>query len=84
MVKDDPNKVWDVVDDFFMEVENQLELDPDFIKELSELSSDENYVLLNLDVKELDDLFEEECGEDYSPSHIEVLKEYIEHIKKEE
>ena len=31
-VKDDPKKVWDIVDSFFMEVENQLEMSPGFLK----------------------------------------------------
>ena len=82
-VKDNPEKVWDIVDSFFWEAENQLELDPDFIKELQELSLEEDFVPLhNLD--DLDDLFKDECKEDYNPSHIEVLKSYKEYLKNKQ
>lgn len=78
-VSDDTSKVWSVVDDFFAEAENQLELDPDFIKELTELNLDDTERIC---VKDIDDLFQKECGEDYNPSHIEVLKEYLEYKKR--
>ena len=79
-VKDDPEKVWEVVDEFFWEAENQLELDPNFIKELNELDLEHDFVSIN----NIDDLFKDECGEDYNPSHIEVLKSYKEYRKKKE
>ena len=75
-VKDDPEKVWQVVDDFFWEAERQLELDPDFLKEVEELE-EEDFVSISLE--EIDDLFKDKCKEDYNPSHMEVLKSYLEY-----
>jgi len=75
-VADDPQKVWDVVDDFFMEVENELELSPGFIKSLKELDLDEDFV--KLDLSGLDDLFDDDADdEDYND--YEVLKAYQEY-----
>ena len=75
-VADDPQKVWDVVDDFFMEVENELELSPGFIKSLKELDLDEDFV--ELDLSGLDDLFDDDADdEDYND--YEVLKAYQEY-----
>ena len=75
----DVNKIWQVVDDFFWEAECQLELDPNFIKELHELDLETDFISID----EIDDLFKEKCDEDYLPSHIEVLKEYKEYKKKQ-
>lgn len=47
-VKDNPEQVWEVVDEFFMECENQLELDPGFIKEMQELDLEEDFVPLDI------------------------------------
>ena len=77
--KDNLEEVWEIFDDFLMECENQLELDPDFIKELKELDLENDFVSLNVSVDEIDDLFEKRCGEDYNPSHTNVLKEYIDY-----
>lgn len=75
-VADDPQKVWDVVDDFFMEVENELELSPGFIKSLKELDLDEDFV--ELDLSGLDDLFDDDANDkDYND--YEVLKAYQEY-----
>ena len=75
-VADDPQKVWDVVDNFFMEVENELELSPGFIKSLKELDLDEDFV--ELDLSGLDDLFDDDADdEDYND--YEVLKAYQEY-----
>ena len=52
-VKDDPEKVWEVVDGFFMECESQLEVSPGLLKELENFNPDD-YV----PIKDLDDLFE--------------------------
>jgi hypothetical protein len=60
-VQDNPEKVWQVVDDFFWEVENQLELDPNFIKELHELDLESDFV----ELKEIENLFDDNV-EDYS------------------
>ena len=48
-VKDNPEKVWEVVDDFFLEIENQLELSPKFIKELQELDLEKDFVPISID-----------------------------------
>ena len=75
-VKDNPEKVWDVVDDFFMEVENQLELSPSFIKSMKELDLDKDFI--ELDLSELSDLFDDDADdEDYND--YEVLKAYQEY-----
>lgn len=57
-VKDDPEKVWDVVDDFFMEVENQLELSPDFIKSLQDVDLKDDFVPVSFDELFSDDDFD--------------------------
>jgi len=57
-VKDTPEKVWDVVDDFFMECEAQLELNPTFLKSLQELDLEKDFVPLK--IEDLDDLFDDE------------------------
>ena len=75
-VADDPQKVWDVVDDFFMEVENELELSPGFIKSLKELDLDEDFV--ELDLSGLDDLFDDDV-DDENYNDYEVLKAYQEY-----
>ena len=75
-VADNPQKVWDVVDDFFMEVESELELSPGFIKSLKELDLDKDFV--ELDLSGLDDLFDDDADdEDYND--YEVLKAYQEY-----
>lgn len=56
-VKDNPDKVWEVVDDFFWEAENQLELSPGFLKALGELTEDD-FVPITLD--KIDELFDDE------------------------
>lgn len=75
----DVEKIWEIVDDFFWEAENQMELDPNFLKEMHELDLEADFI----SVDELDDLFKEKCDEDYLPSHIEVLKEYKEYKNKQ-
>ena len=62
-VKDDPEKVWDVVDDFFMECENQLELSPNFLKELQEIDDSDS---VPISLGKIDELFEDEdCESNY-------------------
>ena len=51
-VKDDPEKVWEIVDDFFADCENQLEINPGLLRELQNMDLD-SYV----EVKDIDDLF---------------------------
>ena len=80
-VKDDLEEVWCVVDDFFMECENQLELDPNFIRELKELDLENDFDSLDISLSELDSLWEDSLDEDYIPSHISVLKEYLDYKK---
>ena len=72
-VKDDPEKVWDVVDDFFMECENQLELSPNFLKELQEID-DTDFVPISLE--KIDELFEDE---DYESNYI-TAQDYVNYV----
>ena len=72
-VKDDPEKVWDVVDDFFMECENQLELSPNFLKELQEID-DSNSSSISLG--KIDELFEDE---DYESNYI-TAQDYVNYV----
>ena len=72
-VKDDPEKVWDVVDNFFMECENQLELSPHFLKELQEI--DENdFVPISLE--KIDELFDDE---DYEANYV-TAQDYVNYV----
>ena len=56
-VKDNPDKVWEVVDDFFWEAENQLELSPGFLKALGELTEDD---FVPITLNKIDELFDDE------------------------
>lgn len=38
--KDDPERVWKIVNEFFEEAENQLEVDTNFIRELQEFDEE--------------------------------------------
>lgn len=72
-VKDDPCKVWEVVDDFFMEMENQLELSPSFVKSMLEMDLDADFVKVDLD--NLDEFFDSDADEeDYND--YQVFKAY--------
>lgn len=71
-VKDNPEKVWEIFDDFLMECENQLELDPGFLKELQEIDLKKDSITLkNLD--DFDELFEEDI-------HYKTAKDYVDYI----
>ena len=72
-VRDDPEKVWDVVDDFFMECENQLELSPNFLKELQEIDDSDS---VPISLGEIDELFEDE---DYEFNCI-TAQDYVNYI----
>lgn len=72
-VRDDPEKVWDVVDDFFMECENQLELSPNFLKELQEIDDSDS---VPISLGEIDELFEDE---DYKSNCI-TAQDYVNYI----
>ena len=72
-VKDDPEKVWDVVDDFFMECENQLELSPNFLKELQEIDDSDS---VPISLGKIDELFEDE---DYESNCI-TAQDYVNYI----
>lgn len=78
-VKDNPKEVWNVVDSFFMEAENQLELSPGFIKSLQEAKLDGDFVELDLD--KLEDLFPEDMEEEDFNDYA-CLKAYQEYKKK--
>ena len=73
-VQDNPEKVWDVVDDFFMECENQLELSPGFIKELHDYDLEKDFVPLSL--SDIDDLFDDD---DFSHSYI-TASDYVNYV----
>ena len=72
-VRDDPEKVWDVVDDFFMECENQLELSPNFLKELQEIDDTDS---VPISLGEIDELFEDEDCE----SNCITAQDYVNYI----
>ena len=72
-VRDDPEKVWDVVDDFFMECENQLELSPNFLKESQEIDDTDS---VPISLGEIDELFEDE---DYESNCI-TAQDYVNYI----
>ena len=72
-VRDDPEKVWDVVDDFFMECENQLELSPNFLKELQEIDDSDS---APISLAKIDELFEDE---DYKSNCI-TAQDYVNYI----
>ena len=72
-VKDDPEKVWDVVDDFFMECENQLELSPNFLKELQEIDDGNSS---SISLGKIDELFEDE---DYKSNCI-TAQDYVNYV----
>lgn len=70
-VKDDPEKVWEVVDAFFWEVENQLELDPDFIKELQTVDIDTDFTSID----DIDVLFE-----DFENPQERTAQDYVNYV----
>ena len=72
-VRDNPEKVWDVVDDFFMECENQLELSPNFLKELQEIDDSDS---VPISLGKIDELFEDE---DYESNCI-TAQDYVNYI----
>lgn len=73
-IKDNPEKVWDVVDDFFMEAESQLELSPNFLRELQELDIDNDFVPLS--IEDEDRLFDDEDFE----ANETTAKDYINYV----
>lgn len=73
-VRDNPEKVWEVVDDFFWEVENQLELSPSLLKELMGLTEDD-FVPLKID--NIDELFDDD--DDYE-SNYATAQDYVNYV----
>lgn len=73
-VEENPERVWSVVDEFFNKCENELELDPGFIKGLKEIDFENNLVDLN----DIDTLFDTD-SELLSP--LQVIKAYQEYQK---
>ena len=55
-VKNDPEKVWQVVDEFFWEAENQLELSPRFLRELQKIDLEED----SIPIEDADELLDNE------------------------
>lgn len=74
-VKDDPEKVWDVVDSFFWEAEQQLELSPSFLKELAELDLEKDFVPLH--IENIDELFE---NDDEYEQNYTTAKDYVNYV----
>ena len=74
-VKDNPEEVWKVIDDFFWEVENQLELSPNFIKELQELDLEKDFV--PLEIEKIDDLFDDD---DDFESNYATAQDYVNYV----
>lgn len=74
-VKDNPEEVWKVIDDFFWEIENQLELSPNFIKELQELDLEKDFV--PLEIEEIDDLFDDD---DDFESNYATAQDYVNYV----
>ena len=71
-VKDDPEKVWEIFDNFLMECENQLEINPGFLKELQELDLEKDFIKLN-NLKDFDKLFKKD-------NHYKTAKDYVEYL----
>ena len=74
MVKDEPEKVWEVFDDFLAECESQLELSPSFLKELHEADLEKDFVPLS--IHEIDELFDVDNGE----GHCNIAEDYINYV----
>lgn len=73
-VKDNPDKVWEVVDDFFWEAENQLELSPGFLKELMGLTEDD---FVSLKIDNIDELFDDD--DDYENNYA-TAQDYVNYV----
>lgn len=71
-VKDTPDKVWEIFDDFLMECENQLELNPGFIKEMQKIDLENDFVEIK-DSIDFDELFDKD-------NHYKTAKDYVEYI----
>ena len=78
-VKDDPEKVWGIVDDFFMEAENQLEMSPNFLKELHELDLENDFT--SLSINDVDELFDDDDFEANQKTAQNYVN-YILYVKK--
>lgn len=74
-VKDEPEKVWQVVDDFFWEAENQLELSPNFLKELQNIEEKD---FVPLKINNIDELFEKD--EDDFEHNYATAKDYVNYV----
>ena len=74
-VKDNPEEVWKVVDNFFWEMENQLELSPNFIKELCEIDFEKDFVPLDMD--KMQKLFEDD--DDFENNYA-TARDYVNYV----
>lgn len=61
MVRDKPEEVWNVIDDFLAICESQLELSPTFLKQLHEVNIDDDFIPLS--EEDINELFEDDDGE---------------------
>jgi hypothetical protein len=73
-VKDNPEEVWEIVDDFFMEAENQLELSPGFIRELKECDLEKDFT--SLSISEFDDLWDD----DDFDANLRTASDYVNYV----
>lgn len=74
-VQDDPQKVWDVVDNLLWEMESQLELSPNFLKELAELDLNKDFV--EVDINNLEDLFSDD--DDFENNYA-TAQDYVNYV----
>ena len=72
--KGDADKLFEIFDDFLDECESQLELAPDFLKELHEIDLEKDFVPLT--IKEIDELFEDDDGENCC----NVAEDYVNYV----
>ena len=64
----DPEKLWDIIDDFFSQAENELELNPNFIRDLKDADIDTDFI----EIEDIDDVFEE--------PHERTAQDYVNYV----
>lgn len=74
MVRDKPEEVWNVIDDFLAICESQLELSPTFLKQLHDVDIDDDFVPLS--TEEIEELFEDDDGE----GCYNVAEDYVNYV----
>ena len=64
----DPEKLWDIIDDFFSQAENELELNPNFIRDLKDADIDTDFI----EIEDVNDVFEEQ--------HERTAQDYVNYV----